>query len=147
MPFALVLGSVVLQYMGNERTPEGGGVHAGERRKARHDAEQTIKICLQIFAVSSILLARGISPKKMKSEVKRMKVKFDGLLLIGCRSYVNKSGVQVSGGVLYNPETSETLNFTADKVVKDTLKPVAGELDISVGHGKGGSEWVRVKLL
>lgn len=83
----------------------------------------------------------------MKSEVERMRVKFEGMCIIGCRSYVNKSGVQVSGGVLYNPETSETLNFTADKVVKDTLKPVAGELDISVGHGKGGSEWVRVKLL
>ena len=49
--------------------------------------------------------------------------------------------------MIYNPDTSETLNFTADKVVKDTLKPVSGELDISVGHGKGGVEWVRVKLL
>lgn len=37
MPFVLVLGSVAPQYMGNERTPEGGGLHAGERRKTRFD--------------------------------------------------------------------------------------------------------------
>lgn len=76
-----------------------------------------------------------------------MVVKFENLLLIGCRSWKNKEGATVSGGVLYNPDTSETLAFTAEKEVKDSLKPVSGSLDVSVLKGKGGAEWVKVKML
>lgn len=76
-----------------------------------------------------------------------MVVKFENLLLIGCRSWVNKAGQTVSGGVLYNPDTSATLAFTAEREVKDSLAPVSGSLDISVMKGKGGAEWVKVKLL
>lgn len=77
-----------------------------------------------------------------------MKVKFEKMLIIGSRSYVNKAGETCAGGVLYNPETCETLPFTAKNVeVKDSLSPVSGWLDITIGKGKGGTEWTKIQYL
>lgn len=76
-----------------------------------------------------------------------MIAEFKGMLLIGCRTWVGKDGTPHSGGVLYDPKTSETLNVVSDLELKDSLEPVNGTINISVLRGKGGAEWARVQIL
>lgn len=76
-----------------------------------------------------------------------MKAEFKNMLLIGCRTWTGKDGVPHSGGVLYDPDTSETLNVVSDLELKDSLQPVSGTINVSVLRGKGGSEWAKLQVL
>lgn len=74
-----------------------------------------------------------------------MLVSFENKLLIGVRSWIGKDGKTRSGGVLYDPETSETLAFTSELQLKDSLKPLKGTLNIEI---KGGKEsWTKISLI
>ena len=76
-----------------------------------------------------------------------MKAEFKNMLLIGCRTWVGKDGATHAGGVLYDPETAETLNVVSDLELKDSLQPVSGTINVSVLRGKGGTEWAKVQVL
>lgn len=76
-----------------------------------------------------------------------MKAEFKNMLLIGCRTWVGKDNATHSGGVLYDPDTAETLNVVSDLELKDSLSPVSGTINISVLRGKGGAEWTKVQIM